>query len=127
MIMWLFSKDDKNLWDVIWKNKIATTLFTTWLIKFFKQDNPDPRTLEVLADFLLLTDSKDIGDFGHLHHWITGYVLKSLSQARQLPEHERKAKILRDLGNLSNPRKRMNFIRSTETHGRESPSKRFQY
>jgi len=114
--MRLFSKDDKSLIDMISKNKIATSLFVAWIIKYFLHDNSDPKTLEVIADFLLLTDSSDIGKFDHLHHWITGYIMKSLSQAKHLPANKRKAKIIKDLSDLSNHRKRLRFIRSSKVN-----------
>ena len=70
----------------------------------------DPRVLELFADIMLIDDAKDIGQFDHIHHWLSGYVMKSLSQARNLPPDQRKAKIISDLTKLHSSERRLRFI-----------------
>lgn len=105
----LISKGDKSIIHAFLNNPSATIAGAVWIFKWFRGES-DPRTLEILADYLILHDSKDIGQFDHMHHWITGYILKSLSQSRQLPPNQRKAKIIQDLVNISNARRRLKFI-----------------
>lgn len=119
------SSSDGNLLSAMWNNKLATAAGLIWIKKMLNP-NSDPRTLEMLADILIMHDHKDIGKYDHVHHWFVGYLMKSLSQSRNLPPNQRKAKIVQDLSYLANNRKRNAFIRG-QNNGRRSKTKRFQY
>ncbi|OLS16317.1 MAG: hypothetical protein HeimC3_55160 [Candidatus Heimdallarchaeota archaeon LC_3] len=125
MLKSFLSSTDNNILSAMWNNKLASAAGLLWLKKMFNP-NTDPRTLEMLADIMIMHDHKDIGLYDHLHHWLIGYLMKSLSQSKNLPPNQRKAKIIQDLSYLANNRKRNAFIRG-QNNGRRSKAQRLEY
>ena len=75
--MKIFSDEDKNLIGAMRNNKIVVPLFPAWFILMKKNKH---KAAEIIADFIITHDYRDIGDFDHLHHWLSGYVMKIISR-----------------------------------------------
>ena len=106
----IFSKNDVNILGVIRNNKVIAGATLSWIF-LFSRDNPPMWALELLADYILLDDYKDVGQFDHVHHWMTGYIFKALTRSKKLPEKQRNAQLVKDLSSMFNSRKRQKFMR----------------
>jgi len=105
--MKIFGEGD-NLWTAFKSNKSIAIAKTLYLMT--AKNNGDPKFLEALSNFIIAHDAKDIGQFDHVHHWITGSLMKIYAQYVQQPEQSN-WNLLRKTMNLFSSKQRDKFMR----------------